>query len=128
MGLSSYKVSASIAVVDMARAEAFYEGKLGLLGVDDPGDGSHRYACGDGTSLHVYVPPANAGKATATLATWYVPDLEHVVDELSANGLTFERYDDPQLRTGTRGIHSLSSGKVAWSRTPTATPSPSSSR
>lgn len=118
MGLSSYKVSASIAVADMARAEAFYEGKLGLLEVDDPGDGSHRYTCGEGTSLHVYVTPANAGKGTATLATWYVPDLEHVVDELSANGVTFERYDDPQLRTDTRGIHSLSSGKVAWFKDP----------
>ena len=118
MGLSSYKVSVSIAVADMARAEAFYEGKLGLLGVDDPGDGSHRYACGEGTSLHVYVSPAHAGKATATLATWYVPDLEQVVDELSANGVTFERYDDPQLRTDRRGIHSLSSGKVAWFKDP----------
>jgi catechol 2,3-dioxygenase-like lactoylglutathione lyase family enzyme len=118
MVLSSYKVSASIAVADMARAEAFYEGKLGLLGVDDPGDGSHKYACGEGTSLHVYVSPANAGKATATLATWYVPDLEQVVDELSANGVTFERYDDPQLRTDKRGIHSLGSGKVAWFKDP----------
>jgi catechol 2,3-dioxygenase-like lactoylglutathione lyase family enzyme len=118
MGLSSYKVSASIAVADMARAKAFYEGKLGLLGVDDPGDGSHRYACGEGTSLHVYVSPASAGKATATLATWYVPDLEQVVDELSANGVTFERYDDPQLRTDRRGIHSLGSGKVAWFKDP----------
>jgi len=116
--LSSYKVSASIAVADMARAEAFYEGKLGLLGVDDPGDGSHKYACGEGTSLHVYVSPANAGKATATLATWYVPDLEQVVDELSAKGVTFERYDDPQLRTDKRGIHSLGSGKVAWFKDP----------
>jgi catechol 2,3-dioxygenase-like lactoylglutathione lyase family enzyme len=118
MVLSSYKVSASIAVADMARAEAFYEGKLGLLGVDDPGDGSHKYACGEGTSLHVYVSPANAGKATATLATWYVPDLEQVVDELSAKGVTFERYDDPQLRTDKRGIHSLGSGKVAWFKDP----------
>jgi catechol 2,3-dioxygenase-like lactoylglutathione lyase family enzyme len=118
MVLSSYKVSASIAVADVARAEAFYEGKLGLLGVDDPGDGSHKYACGEGTSLHVYVSPANAGKATATLATWYVPDLEQVVDELSAKGVTFERYDDPQLRTDKRGIHSLGSGKVAWFKDP----------
>jgi MFS transporter, DHA2 family, multidrug resistance protein len=118
MGLSSYKVSASIAVSDMARAEAFYEGKLGLPKVDDEGDGSHRYACGDGTLLHVYASPANAGKATATLATWYVPDLEHVVDELSANGVTFERYEDHQLQTDTRGIHSLGAGQVAWFKDP----------
>jgi catechol 2,3-dioxygenase-like lactoylglutathione lyase family enzyme len=95
-------------------AEAFYEGKLGLLRTPDDGDDSHRYACGEGTSLHVYVSPANAGKATATLATWYVPDLEHVVDELRANGVSFERYEDPQLQTDGRGIHSLGVGRVAW--------------
>lgn len=118
MGLNSYKVNATIAVSDMARAEEFYEGKLGLLEMDDQGDGSHRYACGDGTSLHVYVSPTNAGKAAGTLATWYVPNLEHVVDELSATGVTFEQYDEPQLQTDTRGIHSLGVGRVAWFKDP----------
>jgi hypothetical protein len=37
-----------------------------------------------------------------------------VVDELSSNGVTIERYDDPQLQTGERGIHRLGGGKVAW--------------
>ena len=118
MGLNSYKVSASIAVSDMARAEAFYEGMLGLVAMDDSDDGSHRYACGEGTSLHVYASPANAGTATATLATWYVPDLEHVVDELSASGVTFEHYGDPRLQTDARGIHVLGDGRVAWFKDP----------
>jgi catechol 2,3-dioxygenase-like lactoylglutathione lyase family enzyme len=118
MGLSSYTVSASIAVSDMARAEAFYEGTLGLSGSADQRDGSHRYTCGDGTSLHVYESPANAGRTTATLATWYVTDLERVVDELGSKGLTFERYDDPQLRTDERGIHLLDGGKVTWFKDP----------
>jgi catechol 2,3-dioxygenase-like lactoylglutathione lyase family enzyme len=118
MGLSNYKVNASIAVSDIARAEAFYEGELGLHRMPDDGDGSHRYACGEGTSLHVYVSPANAGKATATWATWYVPNLEHVVDELGGNGVTFERFDDPQLRTNALGIHSLGVGQRAWFKDP----------
>ena len=37
------------------------------------------------------------GKATATLATWYVDDVEEVVDELRSRGVTYERYDDPSL-------------------------------
>jgi catechol 2,3-dioxygenase-like lactoylglutathione lyase family enzyme len=118
MGLSDYKVNASIAVSDIATAEAFYEGKLGLHRMPDDGDGSHRYACGEGTALHVYVSPANAGKAAATVATWYVPDLVHVVDELRANGVSFERFDDPQLQTDARGIHSLGVGQVAWFKDP----------
>jgi catechol 2,3-dioxygenase-like lactoylglutathione lyase family enzyme len=118
MSLSSYEVRASVAIADMARAVEFYEGKLGLSGVEDPHDHSRVYACGGGTSLHVYASAANAGKAPATLATWYVADLEQVVDELDTNGVTFERYHDDQLETDERGIHTLGNGKVAWFKDP----------
>jgi catechol 2,3-dioxygenase-like lactoylglutathione lyase family enzyme len=118
MGLSSYTVRASIAVADMARAAEFYEGKLGLPGGEEQADESRIYACGGGTSLHVYESRADAGKATATLATWYVPDLEEVVDELAAKGVTFERYDDPALKADERGIHELDDGRVVWFRDP----------
>jgi hypothetical protein len=56
--------------------------------------------------------------ATATLATWYVTDLEGVVDALRSKGVTFERYDDPELRTDERGIHLRDGGKVAWFKDP----------
>jgi catechol 2,3-dioxygenase-like lactoylglutathione lyase family enzyme len=118
MSLSAYEVRASISVSDMAQATAFYEGKLGLSGVEDPHDHSQIYTCGRGSSLHVYASPANAGKAPATLATWHVADLEQVVDELDANGVTFEHYHDDQLRTDERGIHTLTTGKVAWFKDP----------
>lgn len=69
-----------------------------------------------GTSLHVFPAPASAGKATATLATWQVADLEQVVDELDAHGVTFQRYDEPLLKADEKGIHLLGDGKVAWFR------------
>ena len=116
--LRRYKVRTSVAVSDMARAAEFYEGKLGLSGVVDQHDDSRVYRCGGDTSLHVYVSPRNAGTATATLATWDVADIEQVVVQLSANGVTFERYDDPSLRTDEKGIHELSNGRVAWFRDP----------
>ncbi|MGH2805147.1 MAG: VOC family protein, partial [Thermoleophilaceae bacterium] len=50
--------------------------------------------------------------------TWYVADLEQVVDELSANGVIFERYDDPALMTDEKGIHELGDGRVAWFKDP----------
>jgi catechol 2,3-dioxygenase-like lactoylglutathione lyase family enzyme len=118
MSLGSYRVRTSIAVSDLARAADFYEGKLGLTPSAGEGGESRIYACGGGTSLHVYESPAHAGKATATLATWYVPDLERVVDELSSNGVTFERWDDPSLETDVRGIHELGDGRVAWFKDP----------
>jgi catechol 2,3-dioxygenase-like lactoylglutathione lyase family enzyme len=114
MSLSSHKVRPSIAVSDMSRAAEFYEGKLGLRRGPGQPDDSSVYRCGGGTALHVYVSPAPSVKGTATLATWYVDDLEQVVDELSSNGVTFERYDDPALRTDVKGIHELDDGRVAW--------------
>ena len=117
MSLSGYKVSAQIAVSDMAQAKEFYEGKLGLSGGEGPNDQTRTYACGAGTSLHVYASPAHAGKATATLARWDVDDLEHVVDELGCNGVTFERFDGP-VKTDEKGIHDSGYGKVAWFKDP----------
>jgi catechol 2,3-dioxygenase-like lactoylglutathione lyase family enzyme len=118
MTLSAHMVRTSIAVSDMAEAAEFYEGKLGLSAGRDQSDGSRIYACGGGTSLHVYASPAHAGTATATLATWYVADLERVVDQLSSSGVTFARYDDPALKTDERGIHELGDGRVAWFKDP----------
>jgi len=117
MSLSRYKVSAQIAVSDMAQAEEFYEGKLGLSPQEDWGEGSRTYVCGAGSSLHVYASPAHAGKATATVARWDVDDLEQVIDELTANGVTFEQYDEP-VKTNEQGIHDSGYGKVAWFKDP----------
>jgi catechol 2,3-dioxygenase-like lactoylglutathione lyase family enzyme len=113
VGLSDCRLSASIAVSDIARAADFYEARLGLR-ARAVSDESRIYPCAAGTSLHVYESPAHAGRATATLATWHVPDLGRVVDELASRGVTFARYDDPALRADDRGIHELGNGRVAW--------------
>jgi len=118
MSLSSHKVRTSIAVLDLSRAAGFYEGKLGLRPGGEQSDESRIYACGDDTSLHVYVSPTGASGATATLATWYVHDLDEVVDELASNGVAFDRYDDPLLKTNEKGIHQMPEGRVAWFKDP----------
>jgi catechol 2,3-dioxygenase-like lactoylglutathione lyase family enzyme len=114
MSLSTHTVSASIAVSDLPRAAEFYEGKLGLRAGREQSDESRIYPCGGGTSLHIYVSPAPSVKGTATLATWYVPDIGRMVDELGSAGVTFERYDDPALSADEKGIHQLGDGRVAW--------------
>jgi catechol 2,3-dioxygenase-like lactoylglutathione lyase family enzyme len=118
MSLGGYRVRTSIAVSDIARAAEFYEGKLGLSAAQIQPDESRIYACGGDTSLHVYASPAHAGKATATLATWYVGDLEEVVDKLRSSGVTFVHYDDPSLKADEKGIHELGDGRVAWFKDP----------
>jgi catechol 2,3-dioxygenase-like lactoylglutathione lyase family enzyme len=117
MSLSTYRLSPSIAVSDMALARQFYEGQLGLSAVQAGADGSRVYASRGDTSLHVYPSPAHAGSSTATLATWYVDDVEQVVDELSSRGVTFEHYEG--LTTDDRGISPRAGGgKVAWFKDP----------
>lgn len=107
-----------VAVSKMIRASAFFERKLGLDGVEVQPDGSRVYACGGGTSLHVYEAPALSGAMTETLATWYVTDLERVVAELNSNGVTFEQYDDPAIGTDKNGISATNDGKVARFKDP----------
>ena len=117
MTLSNSKLNVSIAVSDMARAEEFYEGKLGLSAVQAGADGSRIYRSGGDASLHVYPSPGRAGLSSATLATWYVDDLERVVDALTSNGVTFEHYEE--LTTDEKGISPRAGGgKVAWFKDP----------
>jgi catechol 2,3-dioxygenase-like lactoylglutathione lyase family enzyme len=118
MSLSGHTVRPSIAVADIAEAGEFYEEKLGLSAEEDQAGESRVYACGGGSSLHVYESPGHAGRSPATLATWYVTDLEQVVDELSSAGVRFERYEDPSLKTDEKGIHERGDGRVAWFKDP----------
>ena len=117
MSLSDSRIEATIAVSDMERARAFYEGKLGLSGGEDQSDGGHTYPCGDGTRIHIYPSPDNAGKSGATLAAWLVDDVEATVDELTANGVSFAQYGEP-FNTNDKGIAMLGDIEVAWLKDP----------
>ena len=117
MGLNDSPVGAVIAVSDMDRAREFYEGKLGLSGGEDQPDGGVRYSCGGDTQIHVYPSPENAGKATATLAGWWVSDVEATVDELAANGVSFEQYGEP-FNTDEKGIARFEGYVGAWFKDP----------
>ena len=115
MGLANSPVTASIAVSDMGRAQGFYEGKLGLSGGQEQPDGGRTYDCAAGTKIHIY-PSQNVGSA-ATLAWWEVDDLEGTVDELTANGVTFEQYGEP-FNTDAKGIARLGDLAAAWFKDP----------
>jgi catechol 2,3-dioxygenase-like lactoylglutathione lyase family enzyme len=116
MGLSDSPVTASVAVSDTARAKEFYEGKLGLSGGQDQPDGGHTYDCAGGTKVHVY-PSESAGGGRTTIAWWEVDDIEATVDELTANGVSFEQYGEP-FNTDAKGIARLGSLAAAWFKDP----------
>jgi catechol 2,3-dioxygenase-like lactoylglutathione lyase family enzyme len=118
MALGSYRVNPAIPVSDMERAKAFYEGKLGLADGEEVSDGGLTYPAGEGTSLHIYPSPDNAGKSGATLAFFEVGDVERIVDELSSAGVTFEQYDMDPIKTNEKGIAEIGEDKVAWLKDP----------
>jgi len=121
MPLSDFPLQPSIAVSDIQVAAAFYEGKLGLTALRSgpsakiPG-GSRFYASGGSPALSVY-QSVTGGKSAATMAVWYVDDIDQVVDELTAAGVEFTRYDefghDPKGITARAG-----GGRIAWFQDP----------
>ena len=121
MALSDYRLNASIAVSDIQQAVAFYEGKLGLPVVErGPSahidDGSRIYGSGGGPALSVY-QSETAGKSQATLAVWYVDDIDQTVDELTAAGVEFTRYD--AFEADAKGIGPRAGGgRIAWFQDP----------
>ena len=114
MGLSDAKVEPAIPVSDIAKAREFYEGKLGLSGGRNIGDGGITYPCGAGRAIHLYPSPSNAGKSGGTIAAWEVDDLERTVDELTANGVTFQQVDSGRIKTNEKGIAALGEDRMAW--------------
>ncbi|WP_410818918.1 VOC family protein [Micromonospora sp. 050-3] len=121
MPLSAHHLRASVAVSDISEAVAFYEGKLGLPALrSGPSatvvDGGRVYGSGGGPALNVF-QSVTAGKTPATLATWYVDDIDQIVDELSSSGVEFIRYE--QLTHDAKGITARAGGgRIAWFQDP----------
>jgi catechol 2,3-dioxygenase-like lactoylglutathione lyase family enzyme len=117
MGLSDGKVGAAVAVSDMDRAIEFYEGKLGLHSSGADPDGGRTYGCGGGTTLHVFPSPfAQASGATA--AGFVVEDVEGTIDDLIANGVTFEQYSEGPFATDEKGLARMGDFAGAWVKDP----------
>jgi catechol 2,3-dioxygenase-like lactoylglutathione lyase family enzyme len=117
MGLSEGKVGAAIAVSDIDRAVEFYEGKLGLSSDGDDPDGGRTYQCGGGTTVHVF--PSPFARATgATAAGFVVEDVEAIVDDLVANGVTPEQYSEGPFATDEKGLARIGDFVGAWVKDP----------
>ena len=77
MSLSTYRLTPSIAVSDMARAQQFYEGQLGLAAVQAGADGSRVYAAGRHVAacLPVSDPRGHVGRRLPpgmwTMSSWW---------------------------------------------------------
>src|SRR3989344_8050105 len=111
--LKTAPVSPTLPTQNLKRSREFYVDKLGLS-VKKETEGGITFEAGGGTMLYVYKrPPA---PSEHTLASFRVGSVEEAVDALSANGVEFEHYDFPGLKTNEKGIAvSEEEGeKAAW--------------
>ncbi|HEY8042383.1 MAG TPA: VOC family protein [Polyangiaceae bacterium] len=107
-------VHPTIMVSDMARARAFYEGRLGLEVVREAGPYLFLRA---GSGQLALVARATVTPATTTLCAFEVGDLAATLAGLRARGVVFEEYDLPTLRT-VDGIAEVGPYRAAWVRDP----------
>ena len=114
--LGDKEAMATIAVRDLPKARAFYEGKLDLKVADTEGSEVVAYSSGKSKVL-VYVSQY-AGTNKATAATWVVgDDVEKIVQALKAKGVSFEHYDMPDT-TRKGDVHVTVDVRVAWFKDP----------
>ena len=106
----------TVAVKDLGRAREFYEGTLGLEVAYTVADQVTAYVTGN-TLLLVYVSEY-AGTNEATAVTWGVgDDVDGVVEQLKAKGVSFEHYDLPGT-TREGDIHVMGDLRAAWFEDP----------
>jgi catechol 2,3-dioxygenase-like lactoylglutathione lyase family enzyme len=117
--LDTGKAYSGFAVDDSAKAREFYGGTLGLdVAVLDRGQQLLQLNLGRGQPILIYMKP-DFTPATYTILNFPVEDVEATVDELTARGVEFERYEgfdqDP------KGIAPGGEGRgptIAWFRDP----------
>ncbi len=99
-------------VHDLDAARRFYEETLGLRVSHVPEMGGlMRLHLGSGADVLVYAKPDHA-PASFTVLNFPVPDVDKAVDELTARGVRFERYENPP--TDEKGIMRAGGPLIAW--------------
>jgi catechol 2,3-dioxygenase-like lactoylglutathione lyase family enzyme len=102
---------ATVAVTDLERARQFFQVQLGLPLLDET-PFALRFGAGGGTQVSVRRGQPNAGQ---TVAHFEVDDIEAVIGDLSARGVTFEEYESPKT---TNFIAQIGPARAAWFKDP----------
>lgn len=101
----------TVAVTELDRAKRFFQDQLGLSVIDET-PFAVRFAAGKGTQMSVRRGQPNAGQ---TVAHFEVDDIESVVHDLIARGVTFEEYESPKT---TNFIAQIGPARGAWFKDP----------
>ena len=114
--LRESRAFSGFSVDDISKAKDFYANTLGV-DVSDAEMGALRLGLGGGTSVYIY-PKENHEPATYTVLNFSVADVGAAVDQLTAAGVRFERYEG--FEQDERGIvHGDGNGPdIAWFKDP----------
>ena len=108
--LSNLEYHGTIPAKDLERAKKFYSEKLNFHAeMEVPGGVVYRCK----NSWFLLFPTQFSGTAQHTLGGWSTDDIEKEVKALKANGVVFEEYDMPGLKTE-NSIAKMGENKAAW--------------
>jgi catechol 2,3-dioxygenase-like lactoylglutathione lyase family enzyme len=113
--LGKSQLTTIVPVVDLERAQKFYEGRLGVGPGERVADGGLRYRTGGGG--FVLSPRQEPVRNPYTMMTFEVRDVEKEVKDLEGRGVAFEDYDLPNLKT-VGHVCVMGSEKAAWFKDP----------
>jgi catechol 2,3-dioxygenase-like lactoylglutathione lyase family enzyme len=105
------KAFGGFSVNDIPAAKKFYGDTLGL-NVEERYGMLHLHL-GSGAEVLAY-PKPNHTPATFTILNFPVDDIEATIDELTARGVRFEKYDNVDAK----GIHRGDGPLIAWFQDP----------
>lgn len=110
--LDGFDILPALPAADLDRAKRFYSERLGMTPDSESGGGVYYRS---GSARFYLFPTEEAGTAGHTVAAWEVDHIEPVVEKLRAQGVVFEEYDRPGLKT-VNGIADFGGERVAWFR------------
>jgi len=113
--LNQSPVFPSIRVSNLKTAREFYERKLGLKVIYDK-EGELLLLAGKNSRIYLY--EGEKAVLPSTVAVFYVDDIYKSIDELSSQGVVFEQYDMPGLKTDDKGVAGQGGKKGAWFKDP----------
>ena len=116
MSLSASPLTTIIPVTDGERSRKFYEESLGLPFQGEAASGNLVFTLAGSGSLELLKDPA-ATPSVHTTASFEVKDLASMISDLGKQGVVFEDYDLPGLKT-TDHIAVMESEKAAWFKDP----------
>ena len=90
-GLAGLETFSGFSVDDLGRAKAFYTGVLGLTLTDESDFGFGLVTASQ--TIFVYDKGGDHAPATYTVLNFQTADVDSVVDELTARGVQFLRYE-----------------------------------